>query len=208
MINRTKPTPKKIFEYWRNICLEEPKKVLYCLFDDTRYENIIEGNEKTCFCCGIEGYIERAHIVPLSLGGTNSLDNLLLLCPKCHTESPDVIDARYMFEWLNQQPYYASRYLAIKMGMVYLDDLIKLIKLFSQFNNMDQLMILMRLGLSLGMASGCIINDFIETYNIKLRQASTHGFTFSESTKVAVINQALLFVINKYEKMTNKNMND
>lgn len=39
----------------------------------------------TCQKCGKGGY-ELAHIIPKSLGGVNSPNNLILLCGKCHKE--------------------------------------------------------------------------------------------------------------------------
>lgn len=38
----------------------------------------------TCANCGSEDDIEYHHIVPLALGGTNALTNLIPLCYKCH----------------------------------------------------------------------------------------------------------------------------
>jgi hypothetical protein len=38
-----------------------------------------------CAWCG-EKLMERHHIIEFSQGGENSLDNLILLCPNCHTQ--------------------------------------------------------------------------------------------------------------------------
>ncbi len=40
-----------------------------------------------CLDCGVDVVHEPSqihHVVPLSQGGDNSLDNLVLLCPECH----------------------------------------------------------------------------------------------------------------------------
>ncbi|WP_373428645.1 HNH endonuclease [Streptomyces sp. B1I3] len=44
--------------------------------------------------------LERAHIVPSSLGGSDGVDNLILLCGPCHKESPDWSDPGEMARWL------------------------------------------------------------------------------------------------------------
>lgn len=38
-----------------------------------------------CLCCDTTADLTTDHIVPLSLGGTNTLDNLQLLCRACNT---------------------------------------------------------------------------------------------------------------------------
>ena len=39
---------------------------------------------KVCFNCGGTESIELHHIVPLRLGGTNNLSNIVVLCHRCH----------------------------------------------------------------------------------------------------------------------------
>lgn len=71
--------------------------------------------EPCCFACGWysehwdkptprssweRAALERAHIVPSSLGGSDDLDNLILLCGPCHKESPDWSDASEMARWI------------------------------------------------------------------------------------------------------------
>lgn len=38
-----------------------------------------------CLCCGREGNLTADHIVPLSKGGTNTIDNLQPLCKPCNS---------------------------------------------------------------------------------------------------------------------------
>jgi 5-methylcytosine-specific restriction endonuclease McrA len=47
--------------------------------------------------------LERAHIIPLSRGGSNRLRNLLLLCRTCHRDAPDVVDSSIMLTWLQNR---------------------------------------------------------------------------------------------------------
>ncbi|MGW3007291.1 HNH endonuclease [Streptomyces sp. NPDC001219] len=71
--------------------------------------------EPCCFACGWfserwekatpqaswrRATLDRAHIVPRSLGGSEAADNLLLLCRPCHEDSPDWADPRQMARWI------------------------------------------------------------------------------------------------------------
>jgi len=71
-------------------------------------------DEPCCFACGWfserwrqatpqaswqRAGLERAHIVPRSLGGPDDVSNLLLLCRPCHRESPDWVDPEQMARW-------------------------------------------------------------------------------------------------------------
>lgn len=62
-------------------------------FDGTRILPIIRGNDlqsselNTCFACGHFANIERCHIIPLIDGGSNTVENLHLLCRSCHSVS-------------------------------------------------------------------------------------------------------------------------
>lgn len=38
----------------------------------------------TCYNCGSDEGIELHHVVPLKLGGTNKLSNIVVLCHRCH----------------------------------------------------------------------------------------------------------------------------
>jgi len=56
-----------------------------------------------CWVCGkrvrsVE-QLERHHVTPESLGGTADLDNLFLLCKKCHDVAPSVNDRGLFFSW-------------------------------------------------------------------------------------------------------------
>ena len=47
-----------------------------------------------------DDYGHRAHIVPKSLGGGYEPSNFVLLCRRCHLESPDVPDPDFMWMWI------------------------------------------------------------------------------------------------------------
>lgn len=53
-----------------------------------------------CWRCGYKRGLERCHIIPRSLGGSDECDNLVLLCASCHKEAPNCPDSNYMWEWV------------------------------------------------------------------------------------------------------------
>jgi hypothetical protein len=93
----------------------------------TDYVPCIDGGEPDCFACGAWGRydaeawgrehtwgrgvtLERAHVVPRSLGGSDEPENIVLLCHECHLAAPDTAEARYMWQWLAAYPRTGSQY--------------------------------------------------------------------------------------------------
>jgi hypothetical protein len=78
---------------------------------------LIDFGEPSCFACGWmatdpdeepriwqvwdRASLHRCHLVPDALGGLDTPTNLVLLCPRCHSEAPDVGDADYMLRWIS-----------------------------------------------------------------------------------------------------------
>ena len=58
-----------------------------------------EAHER-CWRCGCKRSLERCHIVPSSLGGSDEPANLVLLCKRCHLENPNVSDPEIMWDWI------------------------------------------------------------------------------------------------------------
>ena len=61
----------------------------------------------SCWKCGLqyrnrEGTIDRCHIVPVMLGGKHTVDNLVILCRRCHVRAPDVMDPSFMWEFIEK----------------------------------------------------------------------------------------------------------
>lgn len=67
-------------------------------------------------CCEVCGYdfkptLQVHHIIPVSKGGSNDLENLSLLCPNCHSlihslmsdATTNSMDAEEMDKWINQK---------------------------------------------------------------------------------------------------------
>jgi hypothetical protein len=58
---------------------------------------------KRCWRCGHDSSrLERCHIIPKSLGGSNKPENLVLLCNPCHKEAPDVTNKDSMWDWIKR----------------------------------------------------------------------------------------------------------
>ena len=49
-----------------------------------RRNKLISKNGNKCACCDYPGYIEIHHINPVCEGGDSNMDNLIMLCEKCH----------------------------------------------------------------------------------------------------------------------------
>jgi hypothetical protein len=56
--------------------------------------------EKLCWRCAHGRKLQRCHIVPRALGGSEEPPNLVLLCAQCHAEAPNVADPSFMWVWL------------------------------------------------------------------------------------------------------------
>lgn len=52
--------------------------------------------ESLCWRCAQKRNLQRCHIIPRSLGGTEEPSNLVLLCAQCHSEAPNVNDPEFM----------------------------------------------------------------------------------------------------------------
>lgn len=118
-----------IFNRWKNICIDNRGRLHY-EGDYPIEESVpvvIDWEEQHCWACGkriishnkkylewvrtesyfsiwndseVDGRLQRAHIVPDSLGGSPTADNLFLLCPKCHESSPDTNNRQMFFQWI------------------------------------------------------------------------------------------------------------
>lgn len=69
-----------------------------------------------CWRCGEherrvrdESNIDRCHIVPRSRGGSDGVENLVLLCKYCHSQAPDIADPHVMWDWIKRtRPTYTG----------------------------------------------------------------------------------------------------
>ena len=111
---KTPPKHHEIAEYWMNN------------WKEYTFTPAIDIGEPSCFGCGIfdngwdynpdskkrdtwqkcwestKGKLERAHIIPHSLDGSNDVSNYVLLCKKCHSSAPNVKDREYFLSWVKK----------------------------------------------------------------------------------------------------------
>lgn len=67
-------------------------------FEDV--ERIIERDECKCVRCGSVELLQLEHLMPISRGGANSIDNVCLMCQDCNfSKGP-----RMPLEWISAQP--------------------------------------------------------------------------------------------------------
>ena len=100
------PSIKSILDYWDSRP-ETYKELSFCF----------DREEPTCFAChdghdgkydcqGSSGWtksrLERAHIIPDSLGGSNEPSNFVLLCKSCHKQNPQFISRKLYMNWLKK----------------------------------------------------------------------------------------------------------
>jgi hypothetical protein len=67
--------------------------------------------EERCWCCGRLEDLERCHIVPHSVGGSNHPSNFVLLCYSCHIDAPNVNDKHEMWRYIykNRGTFYFDK---------------------------------------------------------------------------------------------------
>lgn len=80
---------------------------------------LMDAGEPECFACGycpLDHYkkeikkkistknLQRAHVVPWSLGGSNDPQNFAILCKRCHEQSPDTSESDIFWSWVAKHP--------------------------------------------------------------------------------------------------------
>ena len=111
----------EIYEYWKDKAITkdfEVKHIQDCTPEDA-WIRITEEfpDEVVCWGCGMPPYhmgqhrtiraiwnqdrlLQKAHIRPKSQKGGDQPENLFLLCPQCHAESPDTVSPRNFYAWV------------------------------------------------------------------------------------------------------------
>ena len=52
-----------------------------------------------CFACGMKEVLQRAHIIPMCIGGKNEVGNIHLLCSWCHIDSEHIEKLADYYGW-------------------------------------------------------------------------------------------------------------
>lgn len=95
--NRKMPNCRDVIKYWEDTLVEMGK------VDDGELMMEFETpNTGICFACGWVRPLQRAHIKARCEGGSDSVDNIHLLCEWCHRAS-EYKDGDDYWEWLKDQ---------------------------------------------------------------------------------------------------------
>ena len=70
------------------------------LVSEDQWQEVLDRYNHTCLCCGVRGtLLTRDHIVPLSLGGRNDIENIQPLCRSCNSrKKAKIVDFRLSVE--------------------------------------------------------------------------------------------------------------
>lgn len=126
----TAPKHTAIYDYWHDKAITATGDVVTDDLHSGDIEPIVvDRGEPSCWACGsfidvrdskayrdaidtgdyakiysigkVKQRLERCHITPHMLGGDDEdPSNYLLMCPRCHEESPDTDNPKLMFRWL------------------------------------------------------------------------------------------------------------
>lgn len=122
-VDSTLPSKTEIVVYWRD-CLHlkgiwidwgEPScwacgwgwSGRYdCKHADASWEQMLRGWERAP--------LQRCHILPRSLGGSDDASNLLLMCRECHDLAPNTSNTAFFFSWAARQNWLDRMMLKLK----------------------------------------------------------------------------------------------
>lgn len=118
-------TKFEIFNFWKDKAITNEFKVKHyaeCKAEEEAIPILEFYDDICCWACGSPSWIigseninevddlkkewnkdrslQKAHILAESLGGLETADNLFLLCPTCHAESPDTRESDNFFAWV------------------------------------------------------------------------------------------------------------
>jgi HNH endonuclease len=77
--------------------------------------------------------LQRCHIIPKSLGGSDDPNNLFLMCRECHDLSPDTTDVDLFFQWARNQSYIKRKMDEIKRAFLDFGIDLSDLQLFSRY---------------------------------------------------------------------------
>lgn len=111
------PSKAEIFKYWKDWLNESQS-------------NWVDWGEPSCWACGKwwgTNYdlnkpnlsldeicknwnrvreLQRCHIIPRSLGGTDEPSNLFLMCKECHDHAPNTTSRKMFMKWVEKQNWW------------------------------------------------------------------------------------------------------
>lgn len=97
---------KRIHEHWLSKIDADSGAI--SLMGDNAYDNIMCEHE-VCYACGREAKLQRCHIVPHSLGGSDmDVENYFLMCLDCHQQNPDTVYPKLFWHYIRNRPQYLN----------------------------------------------------------------------------------------------------
>ena len=111
--------PKKsvIFEYWKDWlgehCFDwgEPSCWACRIWYDDKYDiKSSDASWSDILKCWDKVPLQRCHIIPKMLGGSDEPSNLFLMCPECHDLAPDTDSQEIFFRWVSEQNWFRRRF--------------------------------------------------------------------------------------------------
>lgn len=122
----TLPKKSEIFDYWKSRLHEhgilidwgEPDCWACGFHYGSKYDiRKPDAGMDKIFRCWDKVPLQRCHIVPKSLGGTNSVENLFLMCRECHDSAPNTPFQSIFLEWAKNQSHFLREGEKIKSAM-------------------------------------------------------------------------------------------
>lgn len=159
-------------------------------------EAMFDPGEPMCFACGVHAtdpdeppewpsvwnqarLLERAHLVPRALGGTDDPSNQVLLCPTCHHGAPDVSDPSYMLGWIERRESSGARHIRMIEEVIERVDVSGIVEDWTVERTL-------RLD--------AIVRDLLRDWS------GTHGLTTSHSTFEAALEEGLKRFIEEFKQ--------
>lgn len=106
------PSKSQIFEYWKDRLLDkgvfidwgEPSCWVCGFHYDAKYDiRRPDASWEEILRCWEKIPLQRCHIIPRSLKGPDSPENLFLMCRECHDLAPNTSIPEIFFEWVQSQ---------------------------------------------------------------------------------------------------------
>lgn len=108
------PSKSEILEYWHKRIFEkglfvdcgEPSCWVCGFYYEIKYDiSSVDTSRERILRCWEKIPLQRCHIVPRSLGGKDSVENLFLMCRECHDLAPNTPIVGLFFEWARSQSW-------------------------------------------------------------------------------------------------------
>ncbi|MGK7942775.1 MAG: HNH endonuclease [Crocosphaera sp.] len=124
----TLPTTSEILNYWKEriwdlegffIDLGEP--TCWVCGEDWNCRYDIKNSNASYEKAWEKAPLQRCHIIPRSLGGSNEPSNLFLMCKECHDLAPNTSHPEIFFQWARQQSVWERNGYQIKQALTSFD---------------------------------------------------------------------------------------